>query len=50
MWCSQLFDSKLPIPKLGKEFICDVFKVITIRKCGSGGYTDKNMPQQLKSG
>ena len=27
-----------------KEFICDVFKVLTIRLCGSGGYTEDNMP------
>jgi hypothetical protein len=26
----------------------DVFKAITTRKCGSGGYTKDNMPQQLK--
>jgi len=48
LYCLHLFDNNLPIPKLDKEFICDVFKVITIRKCGSGGYTIEKMPQQLK--
>ncbi len=33
---------------IDKEFICDVFKVITQRKCGSGGYRDDNMPKQQK--
>ena len=48
LYCLHLFDNNLPIPKLDKEFICDVFKVITIRKCGSGGYSTEKMPQQLK--
>ena len=48
LYCLHLFDNNLTIPKLDKEFICDVFKVITIRKCGSGGYTIGKMPQQLK--
>ena len=47
-YCLDLFKNNKPFPKIDKEFICDVFKVITIRKCGSGGYTDEKMPQQLK--
>jgi hypothetical protein len=49
LYCLYLFDNNLPIPKLDKEFICDVFKVITLRKCGSGGYSIEKMPQQLKN-
>jgi len=48
LYCLDLFKNNKPFPKIDKEFICDVFKVITIRKCGSGGYTDEKMPQQLK--
>ena len=36
-------------PILDKEYICDIFKVITKRKCGSGGYKDDKMPDQLKT-
>lgn len=39
-------NKKFPI--IDKEYICDIFKVITIRKCGKGGYTKDNMPKQLK--
>ena len=45
----DLFRNNQPFPTLDKEFICDIFKVITKRKCNSGGYTDKNMPEQLKT-
>ena len=48
IYCIDLYKNNKPFPKIDKEFICDVFKVITIRKCGSGGYTDEKMPQQLK--
>jgi len=48
LYCLDLYKNNKPFPKIDKEFICDVFKVITIRKCGSGGYTDEKMPQQLK--
>jgi hypothetical protein len=48
LYCIYLFDNNHDIPKIDKEFICDVFKVITIRKCGSGGYSVEKMPQQLK--
>ena len=45
----HLYETKQIFPILDKEYICDIFKVITIRKCNSGGYTDKNMPNQLKT-
>ena len=45
----HLFHNKQPFPTLDKEFICDIFKVITKRKCNSGGYRDDNMPEQLKT-
>jgi hypothetical protein len=44
-----LFHNNQPFPTLDKEFICDIFKVITKRKCNSGGYRDDNMPEQLKT-
>ena len=45
----HLFRNNQPFPTLDKEFICDIFKVITKRKCNSGGYRDDNMPEQLKT-
>ncbi len=33
----HLFHNNQPFPTLNKEFICDIFKVITKRKCNSGG-------------
>jgi hypothetical protein len=48
LYILHLYDNNLDFPKIDKEFICDIFKVITIRKCGSGGYTEDNMPKQMK--
>ena len=48
LYILYLYDNNLDFPKIDKEFICDIFKVITIRECGSGGYTDDNMPKQMK--
>ena len=45
----HLFHNNQPFPTLDKKFICDIFKVITKRKCNSGGYRDDNMPEQLKT-
>lgn len=42
-----MFHNNQPFPKLDKEFICDIFKVITKRKCNSGGYRDDNIPKQF---
>lgn len=44
----HLYHKKKDIPLIDKDFICHVFKVITKRKCNSGGYTEDNMPEQLK--
>ena len=48
LYCLYLYKENKPFPEIDKEFICDIFKVITIRKCGSGGYREDNMPQQLR--
>ena len=48
LYCIFLYENELKFPVIDKEFICDVFKVLTIRKCGSGGYTEDNMPEQLQ--
>ena len=43
LYLLHLYENNNKFPLLDKEFICDIFKVITIRKCGSGGYKeDKN--------
>ena len=44
----HLYDNNQIFPIIDKEYLCDIFKVLTVRNCGSGGYTDKNMPQQLR--
>lgn len=43
-----LYENNKKFPVINKEFIMNVFKVITQRQCGSGGYNDNNMPKQLK--
>jgi len=48
LYLIYLYENNKKFPILDKEYICDIFKVITKRKCGSGGYTDDNMPEQLK--
>jgi hypothetical protein len=48
LYCLYLYKENKPLPTFDKDYISDIFKVITIRKCGSGGYTDDNMPEQLK--
>ncbi len=48
LYCIFLYENELKFPVIDKEFICDVFKVLTIRRCGSGGYTEDNMPEQLQ--
>jgi len=48
LYCIFLYENELKFPLIDKEFICDVFKVLTIRRCGSGGYTEDNMPEQLQ--
>ncbi|ATZ80118.1 hypothetical protein BMW23_0056 [Bodo saltans virus] len=48
LFCSYLYNNHFPLPFLDKEYICDIFRVITKRKCGKGGYTEDKMPVQLK--
>ena len=48
LYLLHLYENNQPFPVLDKEYICDIFKVITKRKCNSGGYTDETMPKQLK--
>ncbi len=48
LYLLHLYKNNKKFPLLDKEFICDIFKVITIRKCGSGGYKEDKMPEQLK--
>jgi hypothetical protein len=47
LYLVYLYKNKKTFPTIDKEYICDVFKVLTIRKCGSGGYTKEKMPKQL---
>ncbi len=44
-----LYNNHIPFPKLDKEYICDVFKVVTQRISNKGGYTEHNMPLQLQT-
>ena len=48
LYCIYQYENNIQFPVIDKAFICDVFKVLTIRKCNKGGYTEKNMPIQLK--
>lgn len=48
LYCLYLYENDKTIPLIDKEFIMDVFKAITKRKCNSGGYREDNMPQQQK--
>jgi hypothetical protein len=48
LYLIHLYENTKNFPLLDKEYICNIFKVITKRKCGTDGYTDKNMPSQLR--
>jgi hypothetical protein len=48
LYLLDLYKNNKSFPVIDKEFICDIFKVITIRKCNTGGYTKENMPEQQK--
>jgi len=48
LYVLHLYENNKDFPTINKGFIRNVFKVITIRKCGSGGYTDDKMPLLLK--
>ena len=49
LYLLDLYKNNKSFPNIDKEFICDIFKVITIRKCNTGGYTEENMPEQQKT-
>jgi hypothetical protein len=48
LYLIHLYENNQPFPEINKEFICDIFKVVTKRKSNTGGYTEKNMPDQLR--
>jgi hypothetical protein len=48
LYLIHLYENNINFPTIDKEFICDIFKVITKRKCNSGGYREDNMPNQQK--
>ena len=48
LYLIYLYDNKKEFPIINEDFIGYIFMVLTIRKCGSGGYTDITMPKQLK--
>jgi hypothetical protein len=49
LYLLDLYKNNKTFPIIDKEFICDIFKVITIRKCNTGGYTEEKMPEQQKT-
>lgn len=49
LYMLHLYENNKQFPILDKEFICDIFKAVTYRKCNSGGYTEENMPPQQKT-
>ena len=48
LYLIHLYDNKKEFPLINEDFIGYIFMVLTIRKCGSGGYTNSTMPKQLK--
>ena len=48
LYLINLYDNNQDFPVIDKEFLCDIFKVITKRISNKGGYTDENMPEQLR--
>lgn len=49
LYLLHLYENNQPFPVLDKEYICDIFKVITKRKSNRGGYTEEKMPEQLRT-
>lgn len=49
LYLLNLYENNKSFPILDKEYICNIFKVITERKCNSGGYSKEKMPEQLKN-
>ena len=48
LYCIFLYENEIKLPIIDKDFISDVFKVLTIRKCNKGGYTENTIPEKLK--
>lgn len=48
LYLLHLYETNQEFPVLDKEFICDIFKVVTVRTTNKGGYTETTMPQQLR--
>ena len=48
LYVLHLFDNNKELPKINKEFISDIFKVITTRKSNKGRVAESKMSQQLK--
>ena len=49
LYLLHLYENNQFFPVLDKKYICNIFKVVTKRKCNSGGYTEEKMPKQLKT-
>jgi len=47
LYCAYLYKNGKSFPVINKNFICDIFKVLTIRKDNRGNYAKDNMPEQL---
>jgi hypothetical protein len=47
LYLIHLYENNTDLPLLHKEYICDIFKIITKRKCGTVGYNYKNIPSQV---
>lgn len=47
LYLIHLYNNNKDFPIIDEDFIGYIFMVLTVRKCGSGGYTDKTMPDQL---
>jgi len=48
LYCINRLKNKKSLPIIDKNFICDIFKVITKRDDNRGGYLPENMPNKLK--
>jgi len=48
LYFTFLYENELKFPLIDKVFVSHIFKVLTVRRCGTGGYTEHNMPQQLE--
>jgi len=49
LYLLYLYENNQSVPVLDKEYICDIFKVVTKRKSNAGNYTEDKIPDQLKT-